>query len=189
MMWELAAIAATVCTACIIVGVQIIFYTKSFEDEYKEKIDKICEIRRWELDEKVKKLCTPYVKSKGDEIEDFNENREIFPEFREDIQQGLLDDVVKGTKEFYIWVEKISEGKRYLRRLGVLIILFGVSAFVFGIVVALFGFSLHNATPLFIEVIILVFILCLITAQKYFKLLKLLDEKSIEIERKMVITS
>lgn len=186
-MWELAAIAATVCTACIIVGVQIIFYTKSFEDEYKEKIDKIREIRRWELDEKVKKLCTPYVKSKGDGIEDFNENREIFPEFREDIRQGLLDDVVEGTKECYIWVEKIPEGKRYLRRLGGLIILFGVSAFGFGVVVALFGFSPHMATPLFIELIFLVLIFSLITAQKYFRLLKFLDEKFIEIERKTVI--
>jgi hypothetical protein len=185
MIWEVGFIAATVCTACIIVGVQVIFYTKSFEEEYKEKIDKIREIRRWELDEKVKKLCTPYMKSKGDEIEDSSENREIFPEFREDIRQNLLDAVVKGAQGFYPWFDKIPEGKRYLRQLGGLIILFGVSAFGFGVVVALFGFS--SAALLFIEVTIILLFFAIRNAQKYFKLLNFLDEKFKEVERKTVI--
>jgi len=40
-MWELITVGAAIFTALLIVGVQITFYTKHFDAEYSDKVEKM----------------------------------------------------------------------------------------------------------------------------------------------------
>lgn len=161
MAWELIAVGTGVFTACLVVGVQLIFYTRHFEEEYGSKVEKITLITNWKLDKELIRLC----KSKfgREEIpEEFREWTSVFPETLEDIrfkdesevevfpeyvlEEGYfelvslkeLDTIVDTVSDLKRWYECITDGKTQLRGVGKNLIYLGIIAFAGSIVYSIF---------------------------------------------------
>ena len=148
-MWELITVGAAIFTACLIVGVQIIFYTRHFEAEYSDKIEKITLITNWKLEKELRRLFRS--KFGTEELpEGDREWTQVFPETIEDIrfkeepgvevfpeyiaEEGYyelvnleeLDTIVETVSKLKKWFDCITNGKNLLRNIGKYLIIIGI---------------------------------------------------------------
>jgi len=133
---EIELIGATVGTALFIVGVQIIFYTKRFEDEYGDKIDAIKTILKSNIEKMLRDLFKRRYFSHIDK-EDKGTWKErsmtgaIFSEILSEEDKELvnpheLDNIVDASAKYNMWSNFLVNGKRIWREIGMIVILFGV---------------------------------------------------------------
>lgn len=149
-MWELITVGAAIFTALLIVGVQITFYTRHFEGEYSDKVEKIKLILNWKLEKELRRLFRS--KFEAEEIpEGDREWTQVFPETLEDIRfkeelevevfpeyiaEGgyyefvtleELDTIVKTVSKLKKWSDCITNGKDQLRNMGEYLIIIGIT--------------------------------------------------------------
>lgn len=147
-MWELITVGAAIFTACLVVGVQIIFYTRHFEEEYSDKVEKITLITNWKLEKELRRLFRS--KFETEEMpEGDREWTQVFPETLEDIrfkaepevevfpeyiaEEGYyelvnleeLDTIVEMVSKLKKWFDCITNGKNQLRNIGKYLIIIG----------------------------------------------------------------
>ena len=135
-------------TSLLIVGVQIIFYTKSFEEEYADKVkkikfklkttidDQVFDIARKVLEELIK------IKEKGDfkKIDIKNLPEESINQI---VKVNELNKLIEVTGTYNKWCGFIVQCKSLIRRIGVGVILSGLAVLVsFIIIVSLDDLSL-----------------------------------------------
>lgn len=129
----LIAGGVAVFTSLLIVGVQINFNTKNFEEEYSDKVEMIKVILKGRID----RLILDLLKSK---MKDFKSEgfknwkaveTNVFIELlnkqeHEIVNPTELDDVIETSSQLDEWSNFIVDGKNCLRNIGILIIIFGI---------------------------------------------------------------
>ena len=133
---------AAIFTSLLIVGVQIIFHTKSFEEEYSNKVAKIKLKLKTTIDGQiltiVNRVLEELVKVKekqgAEKISDLNISEEIINEI---IEVHALDTLIEVTGSHNQWCNFIVRCKELIRRIGAAVILSGLTvliSFIFVIV-------------------------------------------------------
>ena len=134
----LIAGAAAIFTSLLVVGVQIIFYTKSFEEEYGEKVEKI----KFKLKNNVDRFILDMIREKLRKIQssvpkdDKKENKSVFSNLLDEIPFELiempeLDELIEMTAKHNLWSQFTVLGKKNIRRIGILIIGIGITVLFF----------------------------------------------------------
>lgn len=143
--------AVSFLVGCLIVGIQVTFFTKNFEEEYGRKIDKIKLVINWRLEKALRNLFTKkkyplleatedikWMKVFPETIEDIRflegVGTEVFSELTShEIQESLelvsLDDmqeIFEDVKKLKKWSTCSRDAKDYLRTIGKNIILVGI---------------------------------------------------------------
>lgn len=124
-------------TSLLLIGIQIIFYTKSFEEEYNEKVERIKLKIKTEIDEfilnliseKLKELLPIFKKNQGNKkISSKHLLKQIDDEL---IRVHELDELLESTYKHNKWSHFMVDCKRKIRTIGICIILIGLSVMAF----------------------------------------------------------
>lgn len=125
-------------TSLLLVGVQIIFYTKHFEDEYNNKVEKIKFRLKTTIDEFILNLITSNIKEliavslKSNKNSKTLDNKKLLEEIgHELIEVHELDELLEATAKHNAWSEFMVDCKRLLRRIGICVIISGLVVLIF----------------------------------------------------------
>ena len=202
----LIGVGVTFLIGCLVVGVQVIFYTKNFQEEHGKKIDKIKTVLNWKLEKALQSLfkkrkfslleeneALKWTKVFPETIEDirFKEgaDTEVFPELilreEESLELVSLDDmeeIYENVRKLKRWSIASRETKDYLRKVGKFVILLGV--------VVLIGLTVFTTIPEIAILIIWIYVLTFTiipiyqSCHKYIKLINEIEEIHEKIERR-----
>jgi len=139
---EAELIGATIGTACFVVGIQIIFYTGKFENEYSNKIDAIKVIIQAKMEKRLEEFCLkkyPNINQPEGEVKKWVEIRKdgknvIFKETEknsgEPVNPFELSDLVDYSTQYNEWANFLMEGKARYRQIGIIVVVFGIAIIV-----------------------------------------------------------
>jgi len=128
-------------TSLLIVGIQIVFYTKSFEEEYGDKVEKIKFRLKTTIDEFILKLIASTFKellpiiSKIKKGTEAINDKKLLEEIGHDlIKVHELDELLEATSKHNEWSEFMVDCKCIIRRIGISIISGGLIVLIFFII-------------------------------------------------------
>lgn len=192
---EIEMIGATVGTAFFIVGVQIIFFTKRFEDEYGDKIDVIKTIIKSNIEmmlrELFEKKYLSHIQKEGKGTwKEHSMSGAIFSEISSLEDNELsnpheLDNIVEASAKYDTWATFLVNGKKVWRQIGMVVVLFGATIVISSVV---YGFTespdiIIFATFAFLMLGTLLFNLCVIQRNN----LRKIDETYMKVQEEMDI--
>lgn len=125
-------------TSLLVAGLNLIFKTKAFEDEYTEKVEKI----QITLKTKMDRYVIDMIKNKIKNLQEagFKRWKEIdtpvFSDFLNEMKYQLvspreLDELFAATSDYDMWSQFIIDGKKVIRIIGGLMVFIG--AYVAGV--------------------------------------------------------
>lgn len=124
-------------TSLLIVGIQIIFYTKTFEEEYRDKVEKIKLRLKTKIDEFILDLTTSKMGELLSIIQKKKDNKKINKKkILEDFSHELievheLDELLEYTYKHNKWSHFMVDCKGYIRKIGVCVIVSGIIVILF----------------------------------------------------------
>lgn len=120
-------------TSLLIVGVQIIFYTKSFEDEYYNKVEKIKLRLKTDVDEYIIKLTSVNIGKifKLAAEKKYDPKKMKIDDFYDEIKSDLieiheLDELLDTTFKHNKWTHFMVDCKKLIRQIGSCTIICGL---------------------------------------------------------------
>jgi len=173
----------TAFTSLLIIGVTVIFKTKSFEDEYENKVEKI----KLYLQGKMDGVLVDFMKSK---LEDFlpkgikqwkKTDMASFSNLLDEQKFELvntreLDPLFVTAVEYDAWVEFISDCKKNLRKIGMWIIIVGIAILSFVGIINYFNELAEPNIGLLVILMIIPITMLISKCSEYHENLKKVDE-------------
>lgn len=177
---ELVIGAGVVCAAILAIGVQILFYTNTFKQEYEDSVRRLIAESSNKLQEEISKLDF----GKGGitlslSKEDLEED--LFPELGYDLEEGVLAKIREISVDVEFWLKAIEDGKRILRWMSISLILLASVLFVIVFIISLYDISYAVLVAEYIGGPCLLGVIYNIN--RYLKLVRILDKENIRLKR------